>query len=194
MGQMLVLGPLARTFRTAAVLGVVGLAAYIALPSLRELAPVSPPEAPKASAVRTPAPAVGVVIQPQANGTVRVALTDAQLTALAAPYFPQSALGFTVSDPKVNAASGKLVLNAKAQSFLGTGALVATATPTVNDGRLVVRIDSVTLGSMAVPQAVSDQFASQLQAAIDSAIGPRLRVTTVSAESGVLTVSAVPLS
>ena len=130
----------------------------------------------------------------QSGKTVPITLriTDADLTAAAQPYFPQSYAGITVTEPAVRLGPA-LTLSAKATSFLLSGALVASATPYTIDGRLALCLDSASVGGIALPDAVRTQLQQQMQSALNSAIPAKLQVATVSVAAGVATISGVAL-
>jgi hypothetical protein len=130
----------------------------------------------------------------QSGKTVPITLrvTDADLTAAARPYFPQSYAGFTVTDPAVRLGPA-LTLSAKASSFVLSGDLVASATPYAIDGRLALRLDSATVGGIALPEIARSQLQQQLQNALNASISARLQVTTVSIAPGVATIGGVAL-
>jgi hypothetical protein len=119
---------------------------------------------------------------------VTLRMTDADLTAAAQAYFPQSYAGITVADPAVRLGPA-LMLTAKASSFGLSGALVANATPFATDGRLGLRLDSATVGGIGLPEAARTQLQQQLQSALNSAVPSKLQVSTVSVAQGVATIN-----
>ncbi|MBI2325480.1 MAG: hypothetical protein HYU87_11055 [Chloroflexi bacterium] len=177
--------------RVTALGGFLAFGLWSALSSLLEMevpAPRALPTAlvPRPAAVAQAPPARTVAI-------TTISLSDRDLTRAAEPYFPQTYSGVTVSSPSVRVSSGRIVLTAATRSFFGSGPLVATATPSASDGRFVVRVDSVTLSGMTLPDAMSAQIAQQLQGAIDGYTGPRMQVTSVTTGSGMLTLKGTAL-
>ena len=178
------LGRVAGAARLALAAGFLTFGIWSALPGLGDLTIPAPFALPTAMASLQPA-ATAITIS--GRSTVSLALSDADLTRSAQPYFPQTVAGVTVSAPTVRVGSGRIVLNATARSFIGSGPLVATATPYASDGRLMVRMDSVTLSGMPLPDGLRAQVAEQLQAAIDATTGAKMQVSAVTAAQGVLT-------
>lgn len=177
------LGRIAGAARLALTAGFLTFGIWSALPGLGELTIPAPFALPTAVASLQPtATAVAASGRP-----LSLALTEADLTRSAQPYFPQTVAGVSVSAPTVRVSSGRIVLSATARSFIGSGPLVATATPYASDGRLMVRMDSVTLSGMPLPDGLRSQVAEQLQAAIDATTGAKMQVTSVTAAQGTLT-------
>lgn len=175
--------------RAAFLAAAIGAAVYVAQPYL---AKVDLPASAGNAEAATAAPAT-FRLQARADGTVSVTLTDADLTRLAQTRFPQSFLGVTVSDPKVRISSGKVALGATASSILGSGPLVATAVPAAADGRLLLMVQSVTVGGSEVPDGVRSAFEAQLNSVLEASLA-KVRVTGVTTANGALTVSGSPAS
>lgn len=176
--------------RTTLTAGFLAFGLWSALPSLMEMqlpAPFALPTPVTAAQPVGPAPV-------RVLGTTTLSLTDRDLTRAAEPYFPRAYSGVTVSSPVVRVTSGRIVLTATARSLIGTGQLVASATPTAADGRLVVRVDSVTVSGLPLPDGMKADVGQQLQTAIDAYTGTRIQVTQVTAGAGIVTLkgTAVP--
>ena len=179
----------------------VGAALYIApqlagrsgeaAPSARPTAAATVPAA-LSSGIATVDAALKQATQSGKTVPISLRITDADLTAAAQPYFPQSYAGITVTDPAVRLGPA-LTLTAKASSLIVSGALVASATPFASDGRLGLRLDSATVGGIALPEAVRTQLQQQLQNAINSSISARIQVSTVTIALGVATISGSAL-
>lgn len=180
---------IASALRVTVVGGLLAFGLWSALPSLLETQMPTPLPVPTGGAPE-PTAALGA---PARLGDMTFSLTDRDLTRAAEPYFPQTYSGVTVSSPTVRVSSGKIVLAASARSFLGSAPLVATATPSASDGRLVVHVDSATLSGMALPDGMRAQIGQQLQDAIDAYTGSRMRVSSVAAGSGILTLKGTAL-
>lgn len=190
--------------RLALTGGLLAFGIWAALPALSDIQLPSPLALPTALALPQPiastasgatavrsAPAS--VQQSGRSPAVSLSLSDRDLTAAAQPYFPRTYAGVTVGSPSVRVTSGQIVLSATARSFLGSSSLVARATPYASGGRLMLRVDSATLGGMSLPDATRAQIAQQLQAAIDASTGSRLQVSGVTASAGALTLSGTAL-
>lgn len=176
---------LAGAVRISLTGGFLAFGIWSALPALSQLE--MPAQLALPTAMATLQPVAGVVARSGTSASASISLTDADLTRSAQPYFPQTVAGVTVSSPIVRVTSGRIVLNATARSFLGTGPLVATATPSASDGRLIVQVESATLSGMSLPDGMRAQIAQQLQSAIDAHMGSRMHVSQVTTGSGVLT-------
>jgi len=192
--------------RVALLLATGGLLAYgvwSAAPALLQTVIALPTAAPDATPRPLPtavASAIGAVQSAitraqQSGGAVAVSLavTEQDLTRTAATYFPQTYAGVTVSSPSVRVASGQVVLTATARSFIGSGPLVATATPYASNGKLLIRIESASVAGVGLPDAIRAQLTQQLQAAVDSQVMPHLQVTGVTAQSGTLSLTGTAL-
>jgi len=172
---------------------------WSALPALTQLEIPAPLALPSAgttlqpTATTTVQPTTAATARPVTSEPASLTLTDADLTRSAQPYFPQSFAGVTVSSPSVRVTPGRILLDAKARSFFGSGPLVATATPYASDGRLLVRVESISLSGMALPDGVRAQVGQQLQAAIDAMAGSKMQVTSVTATTGMLTLRGAAL-
>ena len=188
---------LARIVLLAAFIGAI---LYIAplfaqqRPAAATLRPSAPASAPVAltSGIASVDSAIKQAAQSGKAVPVTLRVTDADLTAAAQPYFPQSYAGITVADPAVRIGTG-LTLSAKASSLLLTGSLVANATPYASGGRLAVRLDSATVGGIALPEVARSQLEQQLQTALDSSISSKLQVTSVTLAPGLATISGSAL-
>jgi hypothetical protein len=178
----------------------IGAALYIAP---RLAAPATAPTPPRAVANATVPPALASGIttvdaalkqatQSGKNVPISLRVTDADLTAAAQPYFPQTYAGITVMEPLVRIGPA-FTLSAKASSFGLTGALVASGTPYASDGRLGVRLDNATIAGVALPDAARTQLQQQMQSALNSAMPARLQVASVSIAQGVATISGLAL-
>lgn len=198
------LGRLVTAARVLVTGGFLAFGLWSALPALSEIELPSPLALPTAAALPQPAAtATSSVATVQAALTraqqtgrsvpISISLADQDLTRAAEPYFPRTYAGVTVSSPQVRVVPGQIVLTATARSFLGGGPLTATATPYASDGRLVVRVDSATVGAMTLPDGMRAQIAQQLQAAIDAMTGSRTQITSVTAGQGTLTLKGLAL-
>ena len=190
--------------RVLLLLAFVGAALYIApqltqksavsatpTPSVRPIAVIGSPNA-VASGVAGVEAALKQASQTGTSVPVTLRVTDADLTAAAQPYFPQSYAGITIEAPAVRLGPA-LTLSAKASSLLLSGSLVASATPYASDGRLGLRLDSASVGGMALPDVARTQLQQQMQSAINAAVPAKLQIATVNIAPGVATISGVAL-
>ena len=90
-------------------------------------------------------------------------MTDAELTKAAASSFPQTVSGVTVRDPVVRTTTSGVRLTASARVFFGTTEFVMTGTPYASAGRVAVRVDSITLGGLGLPDSVRAQAAASVE-------------------------------
>lgn len=163
----------------------VGLGAYLAFPALGQLV------APAESAKPVSPPPLRTVAHPDTSVTATI--TEAELTDLMQPYFPQSFVGVVISEPRARIAAGRIVIDAKAQAFFGQGPLEAAVTPSTNNGKVIVHVDSVFVSGRTMPDAVSFQLQTRLQEAIDAMLVSRIWVVKLTADSGTLTLDGAPL-
>ncbi len=185
------------------VLLFLGAVVYVA-PQVKDLvAPPAPTPAPRPTAAATLPPAIATSVatisnaltQAQQSGKavpVTIRVSEGDLTAAAQPYFPQSFVGITVSDPFVKLGGG-LTLTAKASSFIVNGSLVAVATPFADNGKLGVRLDSATVAGIGLPDAARSSLQQQLQTALDTSIPAKLQVSAVNVAKGEITITGTAL-
>jgi len=177
--------------------GIIGIAALFVRGAL--LAPASAPTAaaptvavpiaaPTAATARTatpaPLPTAGV---PQI-APFSLTLNDAELTRAASSAFPQSVSGVTVSDPVVRVQPNGVRLVANARVLFGTTQFVLMATPVIADGRLAVRVDSATLGGMALPDSAKSSISDTMRSAVARLVPTNVRLNSVALSTGTLTV------
>ena len=137
---------------------------------------------PTASA--TPRPSATVT--PQSTFTLTV--TDAELTTAAASSFPQTVSGVTVHDPVVRTTASGVRLTATANVFFGTTQFVMTGAPYASAGRVAVRVDSVTLGGLGLPDSVRASTAASVESAIGRLVPLTVTVQRVSLGEGTVTI------
>ena len=142
-----------------------------------------------ASAAPTRAAALAPTARPTAtSGAFSITVSDADLTTSAAAGFPQTVNGVTVSDPQVSIQSDRVRLVARAKVLFGTTDFVMTATPTVSDGHLDVRVDSATLAGFSVPSDTKLSIQQTVQATLATYVPASVNVTSVTLAPGALTV------
>jgi hypothetical protein len=155
--------------------------------------PTATASPPSATATRSVTP------RPTASGTATVApqtafsltVTDAELTKAAASSFPQTVSGVTVRDPVVRTTTSGVRLTASARVFFGTTEFVLTGTPYASAGRVAVRVDSITLGGLGLPDSVRAQAASSVESAIGGLVPSTVLVQKVTLGEGSVTIEGV---
>lgn len=179
------MGALARLALLAVAILVAVLIARDCLPS-RVVFPsptptVSPTTAPSSTASATAT----------APTTFRLTVTDAELTQAAASAFPQTVSGVTVRDPVVRTTPSGVRLVATARVFFGTTEFVMVGTPYASAGRVAVRVDSITLGGIGLPDSVRASSAAAVVDAIGRLVPPSVTVERVSLGDGTVTIEGV---
>ena len=144
-------------------------------------------------------PTRSVTPRPSASGTATIApqtafsltVTDAELTKAAASSFPQTVSGVTVRDPVVRTTTRGVRLTASARVFFGTTEFVMTGTPFASAGRVAVRVDSITLGGLGLPDSVRAQAAASVESAIGGLVPSTVLVQKVTLGEGSVTIEGV---
>jgi uncharacterized protein YpmS len=179
-----------------ALLAVVILAAIVMLrdcvPSRVVFPSPSPtlsPASPSRSASPRPTSTGSATVTPPATFTLTV--TDAELTKAAESSFPQTVSGVTVRDPVVRTTTRGVRLTATARVFFGTTQFVMTGTPYASEGRVAVRVDSITLGGLPLPDSVRESTAASVEGAIAGLVPPNVSVENVSLGEGTVTIEGV---
>ena len=150
----------------------------------------SPPSAtPTRSVTPLPSASRTATIAPQTVFTL--VITDAELTKAAASSFPQTVSGVTVRDPVVRTTTRGVRLTASARLFFGTTEFVMTGTPQATAGRVAVRVDSITLGGVGLPDSVREQAAKSVESAIGGLVPSTVLVQKVTLGEGSVTIDGV---
>ena len=144
-------------------------------------------------------PTRSVTPLPSASRTATIApqtafslvVTDAELTKAAQSAFPQNVSGVTVRDPVVRTTTTGVRLSATARVFFGTTEFVMTGTPHASAGRVAVRVDSMTLGGLALPDSVRAQAAASVESAIGGLVPPTVLVQKVTLGEGSIRIEGV---
>jgi uncharacterized protein YpmS len=123
--------------------------------------------------------------------TFSLTVTDAELTRAAESAFPQTVSGVTVRDPVVRTTRTGVRLSASARVFFGTTEFVMLGTPFASDGRVAIRVDSITLGGLGLPDSVRASSAAAVEDAIARLIPANVTVERVSLEDGVVRIEGV---
>lgn len=120
--------------------------------------------------------------------TFRLVVTDAELTQAAESSFPQTVSGVTVRDPVVRTTPSGVRLTASARVFFGTTQFVMSGTPYASAGRVAVRVDTITLGGIGLPDSVRESSAASVETAIARLVPPTVSVERVSLGDGTVTI------
>lgn len=145
--------------------------------------PTTSPRSATPTAV-TPRPSVTAT----SPSTFTLTVTDADLTAAAASSFPQTVSGVTVRDPVVRTTASGVRLTATANVFFGTTQFVMTGAPFASAGRVAVRVDSVTLGGLGLPDSVRASTAASVESAIGRLVPSSVSVQKVTLGEGTVTI------
>lgn len=149
----------------------------------------SPSATPTRSVSPLPSASRTATIAPQTAFTLVV--TDAELTKAAQSSFPQTVSGVTVRDPVVRTTTSGVRLTASARVFFGTTEFVMTGTPFASAGRVAVRVDSITLGGLGLPDSVRAQAAASVESAIGGLVPSSVLVQKVTLGEGTVTIEGV---
>ena len=176
-----------------AVLAIVILAVFLAVRDCVPSRVVFPsPSATAAPNTASPTRSVAPLSSPTATiasqSTFTLTVTDAELTKAAASSFPQTVSGVTVHDPVVRTTTSGVRLTATANVFFGTTQFVMTGAPYASEGRVAVRVDSVTLGGLGLPDSVRASTAAAVESAISRLVPPSVNVQKVSLGEGTVTI------
>jgi len=175
--------------RVLAALVAILAAGIIGMAALGHFAPTTSPVV--RSTIR-PSSSATALATSSGSRTIRVTLTEQELTKAAQSYTPLTVSGITVTDLTIKLDPGRLTLTATGRAFIVGGPIVVVASPLVTDGRAGARIESATFAGLGLPdstkQDVADTFARVLAANIPSGV----RVTSLTVNAGALVVEAVP--
>lgn len=186
---------------SAARLGVLALLILVAFLVTRDCVPsrvvFTSPGATSSPGNATPTRSVTPL--PSARGSATIAppavftltVTDAELTKAASSSFPQTVSGVTVRDPVVRTTTSGVRLTASARVFFGTTEFAMTGTPYASGGRVAVRVDSITLGGLGLPDSVRAQAATSVETAIGGLVPSTVSVERVSLGEGGVTIEGV---
>ena len=181
-----------------ALLAVLILAVYLVardcVPSRVVFPSPSPTRAPSSASPtgsRSPLPSVTATATTTPQSTFTLTVTDAELTKAAASSFPQTVSGVTVRDPVVRTTTSGVRLTATANVFFGTTQFVMTGTPYASAGRVAVRVDTVTLGGLSLPESVRTSTAASVESAIGRLVPSSVSVQRVSLGDGTVTIEGI---
>ena len=145
---------------------------------------------PTRSVAPTPSATITATATPPSAFTLTV--TDAELTKAAESSFPQTVNGVTVRDPIVRTTTSGVRLTATANViFFGAVQFVMTGAPYASAGRVAVRVDSVTLGGVALPDSVRTSTATAVESAIGRLVPSSVNVQRVTLGDGTVTIDGI---
>jgi hypothetical protein len=139
----------------------------------------------------TPLPSASPTATSTPQPAFTLTVTDAELTKAAASSFPQTVSGVTVRDPVVKTTPSGVRLTATANVFFGTTQFVMTGAPYASAGRVAVRVDSVTLGGLALPDSVRASTAAAVESAIGRLVPSSVSVQRVTLGDGTVTIEGI---
>ena len=140
----------------------------------------------------TPTPSATATATATPSSAFTLTVTDAELTTAAASSFPQTVNGVTVRDPVVRTTTSGVRLTATANViFFGAVQFVMTGAPFASAGRVAVRVDSVTLGGVALPDSVRTSTATAVESAIARLVPSSVNVQRVSLGDGTVTIEGI---
>lgn len=153
----------------------------------------SPTASPSATPTRSvsPLPSASRTATTAPQTAFTLVVTDAELTKAAQSSFPQTVSGVTVRDPVVRTTTSGVRLTASARVFFGTTEFVMTGTPFASAGRVAVRVDSITLGGLGLPDSVRAQAAASVESAIGGLVPSSVLVQKVTLGEGTVTIEGV---
>lgn len=140
----------------------------------------------------TPTPSATVTATATPSSAFTLTVTDDELTKAAASSFPQTVNGVTVRDPIVRTTTSGVRLTATANViFFGAVQFVMTGAPYASAGRVAVRVDSVTLGGVALPDSVRTSTATAVESAIARLVPSSVNVQRVTLGDGTVTIEGI---
>ena len=140
----------------------------------------------------TPIPSATPTATSTPSSAFTLTVTDAELTKAAASSFPQTVNGVTVRDPVVRTTTSGVRLTATANVvFFGAVQFVMTGAQYASAGRVAVRVDSVTLGGVALPDSVRTSTATAVESAIARLVPSSVNVQRVSLGDGTVTIEGI---
>ena len=140
----------------------------------------------------TPTPFATLTATAAPSSAFTLTVTDAELTKAAESSFPQTVNGVTVRDPVVRTTTSGVRLTATANViFFGAVQFVMTGAPYASAGRVAVRVDSVTLGGVALPDSVRTSTATAVESAIGRLVPSSVNVQRVTLGDGTVTIDGI---
>ena len=186
------MGSIARLAFLALLLLVVIVVARGCVPSRVVFpSPTASPSSATPTRSVTPLPSASRTATTAPQTVFTLVVTDAELTKAAASSFPQTVSGVTVRDPVVRTTTRGVRLTASARVFFGTTEFVMTGTPYASAGRVAVRVDSITLGGLGLPDSVRAQAAASVETAIGGLVPSTVLVQKVTLGEGNVTIEGV---
>ena len=183
-----------RFFGSAAVLLVAIIAVALLAPQLRGQAPAAP-GAPAATGQGAAPPAAEPVPPAPAPGDVRLEFDEATLTQMANANLASAPLPDT---PLGTAQLREIAVQLRGGQITARGTALVGPTPLpvqlaggvqAQNGRPMIALSDARIGPVQMPQAARQSVEQMLQSQLDQLVaGERIRVTSVTAGSGKLTI------
>jgi hypothetical protein len=140
----------------------------------------------------TPTPSATFTATATPSSAFTLTVTDADLTKAAESSFPQTVNGVTVRDPVVRTTTSGVRLTATANVIIfGAVQFVMTGAPYASAGHVAVRVDSVTLGGVALPDSVRTSTATAVESAIARLVPSSVNVQRVTLGDGTVTIEGI---
>ncbi|MCE1255768.1 MAG: hypothetical protein LWX83_19735, partial [Anaerolineae bacterium] len=138
------------------------------------------PASVKATATPAPGQILDQAVQVDPNSkTITITLTEAQMNVLMNSQISkvQMPSDATLSEPSVSLSDGKITFNGKVSTgFLSVNVMIALK-PVNNGDKWTFEVVDADFGSLPVPDSVTQQFAEQINNAVDNSIQESGRVT-----------------
>jgi LmeA-like phospholipid-binding len=177
--------------RVLAALVFVLAAVLVGMAARGEFGPSASP-AVRVTARPSSPPSTAAVPTATAPRTIRVTLTEQELTDAARSYTPLTVSGITVTDPLIRLEPGRLTLTASGRAFIVGGPIVVVATPLVSGGTAAARIESATFAGLSLPESAKQDIAATFARVLAANIPSGVRVTSLVVNAGTLVLEAVP--
>lgn len=164
------------------------------LPIPGAISPTPTPTAPPANPSQSESiESLAATVEAQLSnpGPFTVVFSEQQLTdAFTDALTQERDYGFT--EPKIELRDGQILLTGKMDLNLVSAAANITLEPSVNDGQLQIAIKSATVGGVPLPDNVQSEISEQANKLITKILTvktPNLRLESVQAQDGLLTIS-----
>src|SRR5438552_17240535 len=119
----------------------------------------APSTSPVVRSTSRPSSSATALATPSGSRTIRVTLTEQELTKAAQSYTPLTVSGITVTDPTIKLEPGRLTLTATGHAFIVAGPIVVVASSLVSVGKAAATIETATCADLAHPESPSPEYA-----------------------------------
>src|SRR5438874_13193715 len=152
----------------------------------------APSTSPVVRSTSRPPSSATALATPSGSRTIRVTLTERELTKAAQSYMPLTVSGITVTDPNIKLEPGRLTLTATGRAFIVGGPIVVVASPLVTNGAAAAKVESATFAGINLPDSTKQNVAETFARVLAANLPAGVRVTSLTVGSGSLVVEAVP--